>query len=176
MATHTDPRRILFVCTANICRSPTAELLARRRFGESAHLFRSAGFLESDRTVPDDLSKVLEKEGIVADDHRSSRLDQDTLAAAELILTMEGRHVQNLTIEYGPALEKAIPLREAADRLASEATTIEEFLISIKDRDPASYLGTQWDVDDPYKRGKRRYKKMVDEVDGLVATVIGSLR
>ncbi|MGI9615234.1 MAG: low molecular weight protein arginine phosphatase, partial [Acidimicrobiales bacterium] len=40
------PYKILFVCTANICRSPAAEALARHRYGEQDALFRSAGLLD----------------------------------------------------------------------------------------------------------------------------------
>lgn len=166
--------RVLFVCTANICRSPTAELLARHRFGESKALFRSAGFMRSDKEVPDDLQQVLGESAIEAAAHRSNRIDADTMHAADLILTMEGRHIQELTVEHPPALAHALPLKEAADRL-STGMSLEDLLTQLESRDPREYLSTKWDVDDPYKRGKKRYRKMVTEVDGLVADVVGTL-
>ena len=38
-----DVRRIVFVCTGNICRSPMAEAIARDLFGEDGVVFESAG-------------------------------------------------------------------------------------------------------------------------------------
>ncbi len=169
-----QPLAILFVCTANICRSPTAELLARARFGEADALFRSAGLLRSGREVPSDLVKVLGGRGIDAGAHRSHHVDADTLHAADLVLTMEGRHIQELAVDHGFALPKMLPLREAAQRLRVPKAP-EELRAELAQRDLSDYLSTRWDVDDPYKRGKRRYRKMVDEVDGLVAGVVGNL-
>ncbi len=166
--------RVLFVCTANICRSPTAELLARYRFGEDRALFRSAGFMESGRSVPEDLQEVLDENQVAATSHASSRLDPETMNAADLILTMEGRHIQQLTVEHPPALPHSLPLREAAERLQG-GTGLDELLEQLQSRDPRDYLSTKWDVDDPYKRGKKRYRKMVTEVDKLVDQVVGSL-
>ncbi len=170
-----EPRRILFVCTANICRSPTAELLARSRFGEGSHLFRSAGLMEGGREVPSDLQSVLGQRDVASAAHRSNQIDSETLAAAELILTMEGKHVQEIGIQEPEALPKVIPLKEAAERLSVPAT-VDGFVQGLQSRDVTRYLSSRWDVDDPYKRGKRRYRKMVDEVEELVSTVIGNLR
>ena len=74
--------------TANICRSPTAELLARTRFGEERMMFRSAGFLRSESEVPADLVSVLAERQINAANHRSYTLDDPSIAAADLLLTM----------------------------------------------------------------------------------------
>ncbi len=166
--------RILFVCTANICRSPTAELLARYRFGEDDALFRSAGFMRSDKEMPDDLQEVLRENRIDGSPHRSNRIDADTMNAADLILTMEGRHIQELTVEHPPALAHALPLREAADRMHN-GQSLEGLLGQLEDRDPREYLSTKWDVDDPYKRGKKRYRKMLGEVDKLLDQVVAPL-
>ena len=173
-------RRILFVCTANICRSPTAELLARHRFGEDRVLFRSAGFLEPDRSCPIELVEVLRERGIDATGHRSYRLDADSVAAADLLLTMEGSHVQEATMLAPDAFAKIVPLREAASatrQLRQPSVTVEELLAEVNtDRDPRRYLGSSWDVDDPYGRRQRAYRRAVEEIDSLVDTVLGHLR
>lgn len=168
------PLAILFVCTANICRSPTAEYLARSRFGEQFALFRSAGLMQSGREMPADLLKVLAKRDLDASAHRSHHIEEETLAAADLVLTMEGRHVQELAVDHGFALPKILPLKEAANRLHAPRS-IDDLLADLERRDLSSYLSTRWDVDDPYKRGKRRYRKMVEEVDELLGVVIGNL-
>ena len=38
-----EPLRVLFVCTANICRSPAMELIARDLAGSAEVVFTSAG-------------------------------------------------------------------------------------------------------------------------------------
>ncbi len=172
-------RRILFICTANICRSPTAELLARQRFGESDLVFRSAGFLEADHRCPDELVEVLGAKEIDARDHRSYMLDDVSVGAADLLLTMEGSHVQKATMLAPDGFPKIVPLKEAAavlDGQAQPQLSIEDFVDELnRNRDPRQYLGTKWDVADPFGGRVRAYRKAVAEIEQLVGRVIGSL-
>lgn len=174
-----DPYRILFVCTANICRSPAAEALARQRFGEREALFRSAGFLDSGRECPPPLLQVLEEWGVDATDHRSYRLDPASLHVADLVLTMEGEHVQRATLLHQDAFAKILPLKEAAERLArprNGPVLLADFLAEVNDdRDPSSYLSGRWDVADPYGRKLKDYRAAVDEIGRLVGDVIARL-
>jgi protein-tyrosine-phosphatase len=171
--------RVLFVCTANICRSATAELLARQRFGEEANIFRSAGFLEPGHAVPGDLVKVLADRGIDASAHRSYQLDEASVAAADVLLTMESSHIQRITSISPEALAKSVPLKEAAqlmERLEPGPVTVERLLAELnRDRDPLTYLGARWDVDDPFGRRAKAYRRAVDEIAALVDVVIGRL-
>ena len=165
------------MCTANICRSPTAEYLVRHRFGSDVFHVRSAGFLAADRRCPDELQRVLAARSISVADHRSYKLDLDTLVAADLILTMESRHVLDTTVLDRRALKKTLPLKEAAQEIRS-GETIEEFLERINtSRDPQKYLSaTDLDVADPYKKRLKVYERAVAEIDGLVSTVMSRLR
>ncbi len=173
-------RRILFVCTANICRSPTAEHLARARFGEDYWCFRSAGFMPSGRAPSETLIRALTEVDVDVRRHRSYQLDRASIAAADILLTMEGAHVRQATeIEPG-AYPKTVPLREAAAVLEdwhAPSATVEELLVEIaRERDPMSYLGDDWDVDDPFGRSLRIYRKTVAEIGDLVDSVLGQLR
>ncbi len=167
---------ILFVCTANICRSPTAEYIARDRFGQDHFRFASAGFMRSDQTCPSDLTKVLDKRGIDVSPHRSHKLTQAILDASDLVLTMESQHIQNIAIDFPDSFPKSLPLVEAAERLVGRRVSIADFVAEIQSRDPMAYLGRDWDVDDPYKRGTRRYRKAVAQIEGLVETVVEALQ
>lgn len=173
-------RRILFVCTANICRSPTAEYLARSRFGEDYWRFRSAGFLPSGRAPSDTLIRALGEIDVDVRRHRSYQLDRASLAAADLVLTMEGAHVQQATEIDPDSYPKSLPLREAAaalDDWDGSAATVEELLDEVaRERDPATYLGDDWDVDDPFGRSLRVYRRTVAEIGDLVDSVLGRLR
>ena len=126
--------RILFVCTANICRSATAELLARRRFGEEVSVFRSAGFLEPGHAVPSDLVKVLAERGVDASAHRSYRLDSASVAAADVLLTMESSHIQRITTISPEALAKSVPIKEA---VALQGHCTNEFRLPLVGLGPA---------------------------------------
>ncbi len=177
-----DPaaRRILFICTANICRSPTAEYLARDRFGERHWRFRSAGFLPSGRESSDTLIQALDEVGVDVSRHRSYQLDRASIVAADLVLAMEGAHVRQATEMDPAAYAKTVPLREVAevlDDLRAPFVTVEELLEAVAGgRDPATYLSDDWDVDDPYGRSLRVYRKTVAEIGDLVDGVIGRLR
>lgn len=174
-----EPYRILFVCTANICRSPAAEAMARHRYGEREALFRSAGFLETGRECPDHLLQSLRERGVDAGPHRSYQLDQASLQAADLVLTMEGEHVQKATLLDPDSFYKVMPLKEAAARLERAGRgpmTLDEFIDEVNQgRDPTSYLSSQWDVSDPYGRKLRDYRRAVNEIAGLVDGVIPRL-
>ncbi len=174
---HGDERkRILFVCTANICRSPTAEYLARQRFGSEQFHVRSAGFLSADKSCPDELQRVLGGRGVSVAEHRSYKLDQDTVTAADLILTMESRHVLDATVLDRRALRKTMPLKEAA-REVRAGDTIEAFLDRVNAvRDPQKYLSVMdLDVADPYRKRLKVYEKAVEEIEGLVTKVLSRL-
>lgn len=137
-------------------------------------MFRSAGVLEGGRSMPSELEGLLGERSISTSAHRSNQLDPATVEAAELILTMEGRHVQEIAIMQPDALTKSVPLLHAAS-LINYSDSIESLIDRLSARDVADYLSTEWDVDDPYKRGKRQYRKMVAQVDDLISSVIGPL-
>lgn len=90
-----SPRRILFVCTGNTCRSPMAEGLARLLAVErSLNLsFESAGVLRRDGyPATDNARAVLRARGGDIDGHRSRQLGPSILAEADLIIAMEEEH------------------------------------------------------------------------------------
>ncbi len=169
-------RRILFVCTANICRSPTAEYLTRERFGNDTFHTRSSGFLSSEHRVPKEIQTLMGQRGVDISGHRSYKVDLDTVRAADLILTMEARHVLEITLLERAALAKTVPLKEAA-KLVSGTESIEDFLTRINDqRDPQTYLGGYaFDVSDPYKKRMKVYERAVEEIDDLVTTVFSAI-
>ncbi|MFV0523910.1 MAG: hypothetical protein ACK5RL_05370 [Acidimicrobiales bacterium] len=162
------------MCTANICRSPTAEYLARDRFGERSAVFRSVGFLRSDDACPPTLVDVAAKRGVDLRPHRSYRVDRASIEAAELLLTMEGEHVQRLTLLDRSAFTRIVPLTEAVAVLSRvpPGSGIDGLLEAVnRERDPSSYLSARWDVADPYGQKRRDYERTVDEITGLVESL-----
>ena len=89
--------RVLFVCTGNTCRSPTAEAIARRELRELgwSHVeVRSAGAgAEPGEPASEGARRAAARNGLSLDDHRSTPLDSDQVAWADLILVMSPSHL-----------------------------------------------------------------------------------
>ena len=85
------PRRILFVCTGNICRSPMAEyLFASRVAWDPDYVIASAGISGLSGHPADPIAvQLLEKRGIDMRPHRARGLTAELISHFELILTME---------------------------------------------------------------------------------------
>jgi protein-tyrosine phosphatase len=106
---------VLFVCTANICRSPMAEGLLRSRLGEAAQDWRieSAGTwaIDGERAAPRTL-KVLKARGIDLNEHRSRIVNPAILSQARLVLVMEKGHKEALQVEFPRFASKIYLLSE----------------------------------------------------------------
>lgn len=142
-------------------------------------MFRSAGFLSEGNEVPPELVSVLAERHINASAHRSYTLDEASIEAADVLLTMEGSHVQQATMLRPESFRKIVPLKEAAaviERQPVARITVEDFLDELnRDRDAIQYLGTNWDVDDPYGKRTKAYQRAVAEIEHLVTMVLSRL-
>ncbi|GDX79148.1 protein-tyrosine-phosphatase [Deltaproteobacteria bacterium] len=103
------PHRLLFVCTANICRSPMAEELARIYAEERGWLVevKSAGThaREGDEAAPNSKKAMAELGGDLSA-HRSQAVSSELVAWADRILVMEIRHAQSIRDEFPEADQK----------------------------------------------------------------------
>jgi protein-tyrosine phosphatase len=116
------PFEVLFVCTANICRSPMAEQWFRwqlnARLGKGARhdwVVRSAGTRAIEGLPIHPLAAaVLEERGVPVADSTSRRLDEATVAQAGLILTA-GRSQRAAVVQMVPAaVQRVFTLRQFA--------------------------------------------------------------
>jgi protein-tyrosine-phosphatase len=143
-------------------------------------LFRSAGFLSAGKSSTDPLVQVLAEMGVDARHHSSYRIDEASLAKADLVITMEGSHVRQATSLLPSAYGKILPLTELAalvDELPPGPVAVEDLLVMLEaQRDPSAYLGEHWDIADPYGRKIRAYRRAVAEIDELVTRVFTRLR
>ncbi len=129
--------------------------------------------------MPSELVRVLRDRQIDGSAHRSYRIDGASIDAADVLLAMESSHVQKITAIRPEALDKALPLKEAAMAMAAlppGPVSLDQLLQYVQQhRDPRSYLGATWDVADPYGRRIKAYRRAVEEIDQLVAQVFGRL-
>jgi protein-tyrosine phosphatase len=103
---------ILFVCTANQCRSPMAEVLFKARFGAELRV-QSAGVRTGPRGQPMDAraAAALHRHGFKLEKKwRSRQVEAADFEAFDLILVMEAQHLQDLRAVCPPELQPKLRL------------------------------------------------------------------
>ena len=141
-------KTILFVCTANICRSPMAAAIMRRRLAEaglgedrvrvqSAGVYAEAGCGASPASV-----NTLGRRGMDLTGHRSQLAAPTLLREADLVLVMEERHRRSLFHLAPQFLHKVFLLTEMS--------------------------GGHADVDDPYGGPEEGYERTADLLEQLI--------
>lgn len=109
-------KTILFVCTGNICRSPMAEGLLKKKLSEEGITtvrVISAGTWAYPNTVstPEAVQAALER-GVDISGHRARPLSREIIQEAHLILTMNEDHKWEVVRLVPEALEKTFVLTE----------------------------------------------------------------
>ena len=96
--------KVLFVCTANICRSPMAAEYMRHRVAQSglSHVVVDSGGLmgiQNEPAAPEAIT-VLAEHGIDLRGHRSSGISQADMRTADLVVVMAQGHLSALEFRY----------------------------------------------------------------------------
>jgi protein-tyrosine phosphatase len=148
------PKLLLVVCTANICRSPMVVGILQERFqqlGLSKRIeIRSAGVfgLAGKRASQQGIDLLAER-GIDISGHVARQLEADEVAAADLIIVMEEAHRQAIFVRTPQQVHKVMLFSEL--------------------------VGRHEDVDDPYRRGRRAYRKTLATIDATLETGLDRL-
>ena len=109
---------ILFVCTANICRSPMAMGLLRNMVKDQADewTIELAGtWAPEGEPAAQRTQMVLRELGIDLQDHLSRQVNREMLSRFNLILVMERGHKEALQIEFPQIAERVYLLSEMVD-------------------------------------------------------------
>jgi protein-tyrosine phosphatase len=138
---------VLFVCTANICRSPAAEVLfadwlRKNRPGETWTVASAGTWAQAGQAASTFSRQVLAERGLDLAAHRSRAVDAELLARADVALCMTASQREALHIEF--------PEHAARVHLLS------------------ALAGPPYDVPDPYGGPREGYVEMVAELQGLI--------
>jgi protein-tyrosine-phosphatase len=172
---------VLFVCTANICRSPYMELAGRALLGPDTTLQLSSagthGFIDKpmDKTMAAalDHSPEAAPEQIAA--FRSRRLAPADLDAADIVLTAESEHRQFILTENPAAFRKVFSLGQFAAGVQRVDSTLSGLALVKTVATTSGVAQVRADIADPYRRGRRAAAAAAAQIDELLAIVMPAL-
>lgn len=111
----TQAGKVLFVCTANVCRSPMAEAIFNALAEDEglAICAESAGVaaLKGEEIAPN-ASIVLGEAGIYPGEHHARQVSRAMLEEADLVLVMGPRHIAKLRRLFGDLPDQVYTLPE----------------------------------------------------------------
>ena len=138
---------ILFVCTANIARSPMAAALFNKMIEEMGLSHRcqaqSTGTWGKDGLpAAVDGVQVMQARAIDISAHRSRIVTREIIDSAAIILTMERGHKEALTIEFSHKKDRIYLLTEM--------------------------IGPGYDIPDPYGKGLQDFEETAAELEAII--------
>lgn len=187
--------RILIVCTGNICRSPYAAYrlqAALTQRGITRIAVDSAGTrAEPQHPMALRISRALMRAGIESNDFQSKPVTRQLVERADLILTAETAH-RAAVVRLEPAtLGRVFTLRQFARLIpvALDSVAGTEQIHSLPGLVRACSAarglgqparGTEDDVEDPWGRSARTYRRSMKSIDRALAVIVpeiaGALR
>ena len=171
-----QPVKVLFVCTANICRSPFMELTARHLAGDAAIEFRSAGTHGfADHAMNPEMVTTLDPRGVSGhEDFRSRALTKAELDWADVVLTAEAEHRQFILDDHPADFRKVFTLGQFVESLAGhDGLHGRELLAAVGSR--RTTASPDLDVADPYRRGPEAAERAAAHIETLLRAALAAL-
>lgn len=145
------PRSILAVCHGNICRSPYLQAVLQRALPDIAVM--SAGFVGSDRAVPEISVTLSAKRGLDLSRYRSRPLTQSTIGKADLVIVMDSDQARQLARMFPKSRGRVVIAGDLDPRFdASRGIT------------------------DPWNRSKEVFEASFNRLDRCAATLVSVLQ
>lgn len=143
-------KKIMFICTGNICRSAMAHGLMEKKvkeLGLDIEVFSSGLYAEDGERATDYAISAMEEYGVDLKKHRATNTRKSKIREMDLILCATEAH-KNMLLEIYPDIKDKI-------------YTMKE------------YVGEQEkNIKDPWGYGLETYKKCANEIDNCVIKII----
>lgn len=172
--------RFLFVCTANVCRSPMASALfakAAHVYGAANALSASAGFLEGHRPVHPSVIELLDERGIDMSRKESRMLTGDVVDMADLILTMTSDHARRVVSQFPESAGDVYTLRHFSTLVTPRprGVSTREWLDGLDQKNNRSYIGNDeiFDIPDPIGHHLKVFAELGIELETAIDWIMG---
>jgi protein-tyrosine phosphatase len=173
---------VLFLCTGNLCRSPSAELLLEQQLSQSGTTgvtVHSAGTSGSTFGPPERLVKEGREFGLQLGDHVPRKFDTGMLQGADLVLGMAREHVREAVLADPPSFAKTFTLREIVRRGQEKGQrrtgeALGEWLARLHEgRRHTDLVGDSPldDIADPMGGSSDDYRRMLEDVSALTQSL-----
>jgi protein-tyrosine phosphatase len=154
------PLRICFVCTGNICRSPSAEVVLRARLAEAGRAGQVV--IDSAGTGPWNVGKdmdprarqALSRGGYPAPPHIARQFLAEDFAGRDLVIALDAGHLARLG---------------QLARLAGDPAEAAGSISLLRGYDPAAVAAGELDVPDPYYGGEPEYEAALTQIEAACA-------
>ncbi|HEX8092286.1 low molecular weight protein-tyrosine-phosphatase [Jatrophihabitans sp.] len=160
------PIRICFVCSGNICRSPTAEVVLRTRLTEAGWadevVIDSAGTgpWHAGKDMDPRAREALSSHGYHPPPHVARQFLPEDFASRDLVIALDGGHVSRLG-----------QLARLAEDPADAAASIN----LLRSYDPAAVATGELDLPDPYYGGAAEFQIALTQIEAACAGLAQAL-
>jgi protein-tyrosine phosphatase len=181
--------QVLFVCTANMCRSPMAAALFGRCCADplfvrnEAVTVSSAGILSGGFESPAEVITAMAELNIDLSAHISRQISADMVARADMILGMARRHAREVVLLDASAWSRTFTLKEIVHRAERVGPRVPEEPLAHwldrlhRGRQRTDLVGSSPDDDvpDPLGGSPDEFRATARQLAGLVERVAGLL-
>ncbi len=137
-------KKVIFVCTGNTCRSPMAEIIAKKLWEGKVQVI-SRGFGVFGQPISTNSVLALKKRGFEVDEHYSAPLTAQDLFESSLVLTMTNSHKSAILRSFPQLTDKVFTLCE--------------------------YAGAEGDIPDPYMCGIEEYDACCEKIYNCIKAI-----
>ncbi|WP_022882150.1 arsenate reductase/protein-tyrosine-phosphatase family protein [Gryllotalpicola ginsengisoli] len=172
---------ILFVCTANRCRSPLAAALMRAVLPDDAAEVTAAGLLPGGEPMPEAGLKVAAEFGLDLRGHVSRRLDVGTARSADVVLTMTRHQAREVVAELPELWPRVFTAKQFTRWLTQHppvaGLTRDWLSAEAADRSPLELLGADPadDIEDPMGKSAGTWRRVAGELLSAADQLAGAL-
>jgi protein-tyrosine phosphatase len=173
---------VLFVCTGNLCRSPSAALLLQQELasaGTTGVTVHSAGVSGTSVGPPAKLLQEAGQYGLNLGDHVPRQLDGGMLTAADLIVAMSREHLREIVLANRDVFSRTFTLREIVRRGQDQGQrnsdeSLQDWLARLHEgRRTIDLVGDsrEDDIADPMGGSADDYRRMLKDVSALTQSL-----